>query len=239
MTRRTTVLAAVAILCASRAAAQAPAVVRGTVVDAATGRPVAGAVVHIGDTQLNIADSRGRFAIERLTAGEYTVWATAMGYAVGSAQIEVPFDSITVTLALDADPVRLEAIVATASRFEGRTRGYAYPVRVFREDQLRTAASFDMRDFVMTRAGLNRAGCRGAGLGQVCVKVRGRSVTPRVYIDEVALPAGMELLSVLHPAEVARVEVYSGGAQIRVYTRSFMEWAARTNYHPLPLGLGG
>jgi len=237
MTRRATVLAVIAVLGGSPAAAQAPAVVRGTVVDAANGRPVAGAVVHVGNERLGVTDPRGRFEISRLAAGEYPVWATAMGYAVGTASLEVPFDSVTVTLALDADPVRLEAIVATVNRFESRTRGYAHPMRVFGEQQLRTSASSDMREFVMWRAGLRRASCGGPG--EVCVMVRGRTTIPRVWIDEVRLMAGFDLLSTLQPWQVARVEVYSGGQEIRVYTRSFMEWAARTNYHPLPLGLGG
>lgn len=234
MTRTTMFLLIFTTLCASSAAAQRPAVVRGTVVDAASGRPVAGAVVHIGDDHLSVADREGRFEISRLNAGSYPVWATAMGYKVGTAEIEVPFDSTTVTLSMEADPVRLEAIVATVNRFESRTHTYAHSMRVFREEQLRTAAASDMREFVMWRAGLRRVAC---GMGDVCVMLRGRAARPAVYIDEVPMMAGMDLLSVLKPWEVARVEVYSGGGQIRVYTRSFMEWAARTNYRPLPLSL--
>lgn len=239
MIRRAMFLLAVPAICAvDPAAAQAPAVVRGTVLDAGSGRPVAGAVIHIGDRQLDISDDRGRFTISRLTAGPYVVWATALGYDVGTAELEVPFDSVTVTLSLEPDPVRLEAIVATVNRFERRTRAYAHPMRVFREEQLRTAASADMREFVMWRAGLRRSGCRGGSPGDVCAMIRGRITAPSVFIDEVRLPAGMELLTLLRPAEVARVEVYSGGAMIRVYTRSFMEWASRTHYQPLPLNIG-
>lgn len=235
MTRRAMLLAAAAVLGASRGAAQAPAVVRGSVVDAASGRPVASAVVHIGDRALAVADEHGRFTIGRLASGPYVVWATALGYDVGTAEIEVPFDSMTVTLALDSNPVRLEAIVATVNRFESRTRSYAHPLRVFREEQLRTAGAADMREFVLWRAGLRPAACRGGTSS--CAMIRGRPTAMSVFIDEVRLPAGMELLTLLRPAEVARVEVYSGGAQVRVYTRSFMEWAARTNYRPLPLNL--
>jgi hypothetical protein len=234
MTRTTMFLLAFSTLCASAAAAQRPAVVRGMVVDAGSGRPVAGAVVHVGEDHLAVADREGRFEISRLNAGPYAVWATAMGYGAGAAEIEVPFDSMTVTLSLEADPVRLEAIVATVNRFESRTRTYAHPMRVFREEQLRTAAAVDMREFVRWRAGLSRVAC---GMGDVCVRVRGRPARPAVYIDEVPMIAGLDLLSVLKPWEVARVEVYSGGGQIRVYTRSFMEWAARTHYRPLPLSL--
>jgi outer membrane cobalamin receptor len=155
---------------------------------------------------------------------------------MGSAQLEVPFDSITVTLALEPDPVRLAAVVATASRFEARTRGYPRAMRVFREQDLRAAASGDMREFVQWRAGVRRANC---GPNRACVRIRGAVAEPRVYVDEVELLAGMEMLASLRPWQIARVEVYNGGAQVRVYTRSFMDWAARTNYQPNPLSLGG
>jgi len=34
-----------------------------------------------------------------------------------------------------------------------------------------------------------------------------------------------------------QVSVYRNGEQIRVYTRWFMDWAARNNYTPLPLAV--
>jgi hypothetical protein len=213
------VLLAVA-LAASSAAAQR-AVVRGRVVDAQTGNPVPGATVHLGSDHSAVADAQGRFEIGRVQPGTQTVWARGMGYGVAASEIVVPQDSIRLELAIDPDPVRLEALVATVNRFEVRTRGYARAMRVFRE-------------FVLWRTGMRRASC---GSGRYCVMIRGRAQEPAVFIDEVRLAAGMDLLSTFRPWEVARVEVYSGGAQIRVYTKSFMDWAARTNYRPNPLHL--
>jgi hypothetical protein len=69
-----------------------------------------------------------------------------------------------------------------------------------------------------------------------CVNSRGATIPARVYIDEVRMP-DLEVLSLYTPAEVASVEVFRNGEQIRVYTRWFMEWAARTNYRPLPLSI--
>ncbi|HET7229854.1 MAG TPA: carboxypeptidase-like regulatory domain-containing protein [Longimicrobium sp.] len=231
------VCAAVAVSTGS-AVAQGSAVLRGTVVDGGTGRPIPGAIVHVGPAELGVADMQGRFKVGHLVAGPYTVWATAMGYGVGSAEVEMPFDSMTVTLSLDPDPVKLEAIVATAGRFESRTRAYPRTVFVYREGQLRTAASANMRDFILFRGGLRRASC-GGSLSTTCVRIRGQVRQVSVFIDEVYLAGGMDLLTTLRPHEVARVEVFNGGSEVRVYTKSFMEWAARTGYRPLPLGLGG
>lgn len=210
------------------------AVVRGRVIDAQSGKPVPGATVHLGSDHSAVADAQGRFEIGRVSPGTQTVWARGMGYGVAASEIVVPQDSVRVELAIDPDPVRLEALVATVNRFEVRTRGYARAMRVFRESEMRTAAAGDMREFVLWRTGMRRAAC---GSGRYCVMIRGRAQEPAVFIDEVRLAAGMDLLTTVRPWEVARVEVYAGGAQIRVYTRRFMDWAARTNYRPLPLHL--
>jgi hypothetical protein len=212
------------------------AVVRGRVVDAQTGRPVPGATVHLGSEHAGVADDRGRFEIAHAPSGTQTVWARAMGYGMTASTVQVPDDSVSVELSISPDPVRLAELVATTNRFEVRTRGYARAMRVFRERELSSAASADMREFVLWRSGLRRASC---GFGRYCVMVRGRALATRVYIDEVRLPGGMDLLSVYRPFEVARVEVYAGGEEVRVYTKRFMDWAARTNYWPLPLHLGG
>lgn len=226
------VLAAVA-LTASPAAAQR-AIVRGTVVDAQTGRPVPGATVHLGDDHSAIADAGGRFEIRRVRPGLQTVWARGLGYGVGASELEVPEDSIRVELAIDPDPVQLAALVATVNRFEVRTRGYARSLRVFREADLRSSAAGDMREFVRSRAGMRRVVC---GEARYCVSRRGQISEPLVFLDETRLLGGMNILSAYRPHEISRVEVYAGGAQVRVYTRSFMDWAARTNYRPVPLHL--
>lgn len=215
------------------------AVVRGRVVDAQTGRPVPGATVSLGPDHAGasgVADASGRFEIAHAPSGTQTVWARAMGYGMAASTVQVPDDSITVELSIDPDPVRLAELVATTSRFEVRTRGYARAMRVFRDSELSSAASADMREFVLWHGGLRRASC---GTGRYCVMVRGRALPTRVFVDEVRLSGGMDLLSSYRPYEVARVEVYAGGEEVRVYTKRFMDWAARTNYWPSPLHLGG
>ncbi|HEU4557267.1 MAG TPA: carboxypeptidase regulatory-like domain-containing protein [Longimicrobium sp.] len=233
ITRLLLPLLAVVAWTASSAAAQR-ATVRGTVVDAQTGRGVPGATVHLGDDHSAVADEQGRFEIRRVRPGTQTVWARGMGYGLAASELEVPQDSITVELAIDPDPVQLEALVATVNRFDLRTRAYPHAIRVFRERDLATSAAGDMREFVQWRAGMRRVVCTE---GRYCVSRRGRIGEPVVYIDEMRLLGGMNILSVYRPWEISRVEVYNGGAQVRVYTKSFIDWAARNNYRPIPLHL--
>jgi len=66
-------------------------VIAGTVVDAASGQPIDGAVVHIAPQAgtlsgppLQMTDARGRFLFANLPAGSYTLRASKSGYAEGA-----------------------------------------------------------------------------------------------------------------------------------------------------------
>ena len=62
--------------------------VEGTVVDAVTGEPVAGALVTAGERSAT-SDESGGFAIEELPAGVHTIAASADGYEEGSVEAGV------------------------------------------------------------------------------------------------------------------------------------------------------
>ncbi|HEX8243873.1 MAG TPA: carboxypeptidase regulatory-like domain-containing protein [Longimicrobium sp.] len=230
---------AAAALAAGPAAAQ-HVTVSGQVTDAENGQPIIGALVHVGDDEHEVVtDAEGRFSIRRVPPGERVVWATALGYGMAGSPVTVGESGALVTLALRRDPVRLAALNATVSRFESRRRAYARSVRVMTEREIAGSAASDMRDFVEYRAGLHRMPCgtvaRGGAGGSDCVLVRGRVAMPQVYVDEVRWGPGLGVLSTYRPEEVARVEVYSGGEQVRIYTRWFLDWASRHNYQPWPL----
>lgn len=232
---RNTCVAALAIaaLAAGRADAQR-VTVSGQVSDAENGHPLAGALVKVGDDHHTaLTDAQGRYQVRGVSPGERMVFASAMGYRLSSGAVAVGGSGAAVDLVLDRDPVRLAAIVATASRFEARRRAYGRSARLIDENQIAGSGARDMLDFLETNGGLHRTAC-GPGGGLRCVWVRGRPARPVVYIDEVPWPA-LDLLSAYRPADVARVEVFGGGSQIRVYTRQFLQWAADHNYLPQPL----
>lgn len=231
-------IAAVAL--AARPAAAQRVTVSGQVTDADSGQPVAGALLHVGDDEHEVmTDVHGRFSIYRVPVGDRVVWGSAMGYGTSMARVEVAAGGTSgVMLALKRDPVQLAAITATVSRFESRRRSYARAVRVMTERDIAGAAASDMRDFLEFRVGMHRVPCASFSAGAFssdCVVIRGRPAVPIVYVDEVRWGPGLDVLSTYRPEEVARVEVYSGGEQVRVYTRWFLEWAARNDFHPLPL----
>ena len=67
-----------------------------------------------------------------------------------------------------------------------------------------------------------------------CVYVRGSAEPLRVYVDETRMPDATAL-ALYTPSELAGVEFYPSSAQVRVYTRWFIEWAAKRDYRPMPL----
>ncbi|HEX6747751.1 MAG TPA: carboxypeptidase regulatory-like domain-containing protein [Longimicrobium sp.] len=215
--------------------------VTGQVTDG-TGEPIPGAIVKVGDEEhVAVTDAQGNFAVRGVRPGERTVWANALGYAMSAGTVTVTETGAPgVDLVLDRAPILLEGITATVNRFEARRRAYAHSARVMNEGEIATSGAANMREFVEARAGLYRVACGGSrGGGLNCVNIRGRPSQPVVYVDEVRWLGGLDILSYYRPADVARVEVYSGGQQVRVYTRWFMEWAAQHNYQPWPILISG
>jgi uncharacterized surface anchored protein len=92
------------------AAAQAGAI-RGTVVDAVTGRPIAGALVVLKETgRSTSAGERGQFAFAGLPAGDYRVESKMIGYSSGLDSISVGAEPVRLSIALTASPVVLDGI---------------------------------------------------------------------------------------------------------------------------------
>jgi len=255
---RTIACALLAAVAASPAAAQRVSrggqrvTLNGQVVDA-NGEPVVAAVVEVMPRHENaVTDAQGRFRV-RTTGGEHVIVADALGYHSEMLPVTLGDDTVEVQVTLEKDPVMLQGIVATASRLQSRRRSYPYAVRALSTAQIATSGAPNMELLVRERLGVYFTSCSGyASAGALatrsrfdpfttggfnsCVYSRGSSIPSRVYIDEVRMPDS-GALALYSPQDVAEVEVYHNGEQIRVYTRWFMEWAARNNFSPLPLSV--
>jgi hypothetical protein len=242
-----------ACMAAAPAAAQR-VTLSGQVVDAASGQPVPAAVVEVTPRHTRaMTDAQGRFTL-RTTQGEHVIMADALGYGAALTPVTLGDVSVEVQVVLEKDPVMLQGIVATASRLQSRRRAYPHAVHALDAAQIATSGAPDMSMLVRERLGVYFTECSryapgfalstsrrldpfaAAGGYMGCVYSRGSAVPSAVYVDEVRMP-DTGVLALYSPQEVAAVEVYHDGEQIRVYTRWFMEWAARNNYSPLPLAV--
>jgi len=246
---------AAALLAAVPTAAQ-NALVRGQVVDARAGQPVAGAAVYVGNNRTAvIADAQGRFEFKRVRPGTRAMWASAPSYTMDASLVDIAQGENSVRLEMRSDPVRLATLHASTNRLDRRTRSYAGTSRVFRESDMSTGWYRSVLDLVETRGGVRPTTCTSSyagfasmrgGLapppgssigGSDCVYSRGSAYNARIYIDETLWIGGLASLNNIGIAEVARVEVYGNGREVRVFTRQFMEWASRRAYVPTPIGI--
>jgi len=231
---------AAACIAAAPAAAQR-ASVRGQVVDTRSGQPVPHAAVHVGDNRTTaVADKEGRFFLDHLRPGSRAIWAEAPGYTGEVGVVEIPRGPVEVTVQMQSDPVRLEALLVTTNRFDRRARSYAGSVRVFKQSDLAQMWYPNLAQLLQSRARVRPTTCRGYSTqGRLgCVSFRGSTSMSRVYVDEAPWIGGSESLADFQIPDLARVEVFAGGREVRVYTRQFMNWASKRPFVPTPLGLG-
>jgi hypothetical protein len=218
------------------ARAQARTQLQGRVLDATSGRPLVLATVEIPALKrVTTTDIEGRFRLDRIPAGEHGMLVRLVGYREHSRPVSTESEA-AIEVRLAEDPVLLTGLTVTANRFEVRMKSVPYAVRVLDKREVAGSGANDAEEFVVRRAGLISTRCRS--IRQVaCYLIRGSSVEPRVYIDDVHAALGIPMLANIPREEINRVEVLRNGSVIRVYTDRFMEWAARHNYRPLPLEL--
>lgn len=218
-------------------------VVRGTVRDESSGRPLSGARVEFnGLNRRMLTDDGGEFEFVGIPIGSHVFWADQYGYFAVETTLEVGGEvPMSVEVPLPPQPVMLDGVNVVLSRLSmmetrlrSRQRASGRSMQVFEQDRLMRSASPDMGRFLFTEAFLQRARCPGNLLGSVCVRRRGRTLEPRVVIDERPVFGGIDFLATYEPHELYLLEVCSQGLSIHAYTHYFMERMARKPRHLLP-----
>ncbi|MGI9179788.1 MAG: SusC/RagA family TonB-linked outer membrane protein [Longimicrobiaceae bacterium] len=113
-------IALAAALVPAGAMAQERGTIQGTVVEAATQRPLAGAQVTVSGTQLGtLSNAQGRFQIVNVPTGQHMVRAQMLGYGTAQGTVTVETGAVaTVSLVLEQTAVNLEGLVVTALGIE-------------------------------------------------------------------------------------------------------------------------
>lgn len=109
------------VLAAAPLRAQQPGAIEGTVVTAAGAEPVAGATVQVQGGRSTVTDAAGRFRVVDVPPGAYTLTARRVGYADGSASVQVRAGAAaSVRIALAEQSVVLQEVVVTSTTGEVR-----------------------------------------------------------------------------------------------------------------------
>ena len=221
--------------------------VTGVVTDATTGQTLNDAAISLVDTELSVLTNiSGRYLLNSVPVGVYTVKVRIIGYATQEKEVTVtPGSSQTVDFQLDISAINLDEIVATgvAGAVERRKIGVSLPsVKV--EDLTETMPVDNFSQILEGRIpGVRSIGSNGSIGGGRQLRIRGidtfgyTNVRPVVYIDGVRVDtqkrdwgsmrgatccafsggAGEDRLGDLNPEEIDRIEVLKGPAAATLF----------------------
>ena len=236
---------ALSVAGATNLAAQTGAVT-GTVTDATTGQPLNDAAISLVDTdETGLTATNGRYLLNSVPVGVYTVKVVILGYATQEKEVTVtPGSTQEVDFQLEISAINLDEIVATgvAGAVERRKIGVSLPsVKV---DELTETLPIDNFSQILEGRipGVRSIGSNGSIGGGRQLRIRGidtfgyTNVRPVVYIDGVRVDtrkyewgymgttccgfsggAGEDRLGDLNPEEIDRIEVLKGPAAATLF----------------------
>ncbi|HEX6308086.1 MAG TPA: carboxypeptidase-like regulatory domain-containing protein [Longimicrobiales bacterium] len=100
------------------------ATIRGVVQERGDGTPVAGASVRVRGGRQAVADANGRFVLQGLDPGTYTLQIDALGYVSGRLEVVLRGDT-TLVIRLEVDPLPIDQIEARVVTIRGTLRDAA------------------------------------------------------------------------------------------------------------------
>mgnify|MGYP001056427042 CR=1 FL=1 len=209
---------------------------RGRVVEAGSGEPVAGATVVVGEeggAGARVTGEDGSFELSRIPAGALGVRAYMLGYADAVGGVVVGGgQTLEVEIHLSPEPIEMEPIVVEASRIdmggllaEVRRRAEWGFGTVLLEDDLEPRRTVTRTSQVLQEYGVNVVGDGDA------LYFRRSGCGPTVYIDGIRVTHGSgtkglvggggalaavdaaQAVNLVHPLNVQAVELYSGPGQ--------------------------
>jgi TonB-linked SusC/RagA family outer membrane protein len=231
------VVALGAMLVASPLRAQQTATVQGTITDAASGAPIAEAVVSIAGTTLQgVTNVLGNYRIPGITPGAVTVQVRRIGFKTLSAPVTLTEgQEFTGNYTLNASVVQLEEIVVTGTAGDQRSRSQAAKVSVLDVAGIRSVAPTPTvaGDLQSRVPGVSVTAASGSSGASSQIRVRGAasislSNEPLLYIDGVRVTAqgapqwftggqSYDRLNDIEPDDVESIEIVKGPAAATLY----------------------
>jgi TonB-dependent starch-binding outer membrane protein SusC len=218
------------------AVAQDTGTVAGTVVEAATQRPLAGVQITIAGTRLGgLTTQEGRFLLTNVPAGTQEVRASLIGYGRATATVTVAAGATaTVSLTLRETAIELEGLtVNPITGREERRRELGTNTATIATADINPAVVTSFADVLSARApGVNLQQTAGTIGTAERIRIRGAnslslSNEPLIYIDGVRASrsfggfgvggADYSRLNDLAPGDIENVEILKGPAATAMY----------------------
>ena len=144
--------------------------VSGTVIDAATGKPLPAASVKLGTT-VAIADEDGKFVFHRVKQGSYELVATNVGYADNKQKLEVSETTKGLIISLKSSPLYLQALEIKALRASDKAP--FTKTNISKEDLAQTNIGQDMPYMLSQTPSTVIESDAGNGVGYTHITIRG------------------------------------------------------------------
>ena len=141
-----------------------PGVIRGTVVDAATGAPVPAAQVRLAERhRAEPTHDDGRFIIRNVPPGSYALTVQRLGYSPLTRRVELaPGDTVELRLALEHSAVRLGPQVVTGTLTTRPGEEVLSPTTVLSEVQLERQLAGTVAGTLQSTPGVSASGIGAA-----------------------------------------------------------------------------
>lgn len=220
-----------------RGLAQQEGAVEGTVTDAGSGQPLAGAQVYVEGTDIGtLTGQDGNFRITGISTGQVTLAVQLIGYASASRQVQIEAGQVaTADFAVSRSAVEMESIIVTGTPGATVKREIGNAVSQIDATELAEKSSApSMEDLLAERqAGVTvLPGDGNVGTGAP-IRLRGNSSftlsgQPLVYIDGVRMRGapgatsgaagnGYSRLSDLNMSDIESIEIIKGPAATTLY----------------------
>ncbi|MDE2982614.1 MAG: TonB-dependent receptor [Gemmatimonadota bacterium] len=211
--------------------------VTGSVRDAVSQAPLAGAQISIAGTTLGmLTNNVGRYLLVNVPAGEQTVRVDLIGYGSMELTVTVPAGgAATADFNIRQDAIALEGVVVTGTAGQARRREVGNSISQVVAEDIQYTAVTDFGDVLQGRTTGIQVNDHSGQVGAASqIRLRGNNSllqqgnNPLIYVDGVRLennPIGSDdegaqtpsAFDMINPADIERMEVIKGPAATTLY----------------------
>lgn len=211
--------------------------VRGTVLNAETEAPVAGAQISVEGTERGtLTGQDGTFEITNVPAGNQTILVTSLGFSQARQEVAVePGIAVQVAFEITESALEVEGFIVTATGQQARRRELGNVVGSINVPDVELGSVTNMSDLLAGRSAgvtvMQSGGTTGTGSR---IRIRGSnsvslSNAPLLIIDGIRIDSNAESFSLglggqstsrlddLNPADIQNIEILKGPAASALY----------------------
>lgn len=190
-------------------------VISGSVVNKENQIPLAGAnILLVGPDIRNVTDDKGKFLIEGLPTGNYSISVSYVGYKSTELNVEVKRDSPTfLYIELNPASLLLGEVTVSSYKYEKYLKEIPIPIGLQTSDGIISSPALNVSDAVKNIPGISLA---RDGIWGTTVNIRGLSRSSIItLIDGNRVETATDIsagLSLVDLADIERIEVIKGAA---------------------------